>query len=123
MAENDLSSQLAIAATRAGIAVGGEIRESINDLRKAAPDYAVKAIEIQAKVAKYLAQGATGEIDPDMAREAASREREAFFLLAEKTREAGAQAALKRLNKGIEIATDLGITLIKIAANAPIPGV
>ena len=113
--EKRLSSEFAIAASRASALLGIELRGAFDDLKTSAPQYVEQAIGIERKAAGYIADGLSGKIDPDIAKEAAKRENEALEFLARKALEERAQAALKRVKRAIDISIDVGLTLAKTA--------
>lgn len=113
-----LSSQFAIAATRATTVVGEELRGAMDDVRAAAPEYAKEAAEIVKKAGHYIADGLAGKIDTEAAREAALREHEALEFLVRKIAEERGQAAMKRLKKVLDVAVEVGLVMAKVAVAA-----
>lgn len=115
MSANKLGSQLSIAATRGIEALNQEVRDAIDALKFKAEAYALEAEDLAKKGAAYLEAGLSGELEPSIALEAALRETGALELLALKAVETGAQEALRRTKKAIDIALEIGFKLIAVA--------
>ncbi len=113
MSHNALTSQLAIAATRAVQAVAEETRRSIEDLRET--EYYRQAEKISSELAFVLEQTLAGTMDARLAREQAFKASGEMDRLAKVDAEEGNIKALTRVYMAFVNTIETTIVLVEMS--------
>lgn len=120
MGVNMLTSQLAIAASKATSMLGHEAREAFAEIRKSAPEFLDQVEAVSMRAAGFMAAGMAGSIPIDVAKEYTTQETITLAFLAEKAIEAAAKQAILRSQRIIQITAEAGLEFAKIANRKPV---